>query len=216
MVEEFPRRVSRSDDLPRCSRDVVGNEEHRSRTAYCNHGRPDEHCVAETVSIQQELQKEWAYRADNILAGEDDAVCHCPVAVVVAFPKGQSGRTVDQSTAESGKNTLCKDDLPDMSAESSEHKADTAENHSTQGDGTSESGPLLTEEGKKNGHGQVDDSVRSCSDDTRGRLSALQESLASVIFLKNTIAHGKACRRRVGQSGARGLQGTKEGRQEGK
>ena len=89
--------------------------------------RPYPQRYTESVAIQKKSQQKRTSRSHNVLARQNNAVRHSPIAGIEPFTKRQRGRTVDESTSQRSHDSLRRHQMPNVSAERRQQEADACE-----------------------------------------------------------------------------------------
>lgn len=176
------------------ARRMQGPDQEDSRDAGPGHkDRPDPDRRTEVIPVEEGPQEERTGGPDDILAREDDAIRHGPVAVVEPLAQGQRRRAVDKGTPECRQDSLGGHEVPDVLAEGRQQEADARQGGSAQRGRLAPPSPASRKGGEQKGHGEIHHAVKCRSDYTCEALVALECPVAREVLLEDAVAHGEAC-----------------------
>ena len=152
---------SKSLALPQTCKSDHLRQPHRSRKGFeapsISSTRPNSPRRAQ--NIVPCCSREAHHRSLNVFARESDSISQGAMICLVPFAKRQSHWTEDKGRSEASKNTLCRNQMPDLGAKARQQEAQASKDSTTQHGSLAKLRPSLGEQCKEQRHRQIHDSV---------------------------------------------------------
>ena len=111
-----------------------------------SNSRPYSQRYTKAVAIKKGSKQKRTSRSYDVFAGQNNSVRHSSIAGMKPFAKRKRGRAVDESTSESCHDSLCGNQMPDVSAERGQEEAEACKCRAAKSCGLASVGPSSGEQ----------------------------------------------------------------------